>query len=140
MNEMKIVDFMIKILEFKNVKHFLTGSCAFGVDTKDSDFDIAILSCQDIRQDIQNIFDFLDVKNTKLNYGDEGIKFKLNDVEFNFIILKQSKYDSWNFATDTLIELSKKENIRNKIKDKTVRVKMFEMLVNINYGLDLDDE
>jgi hypothetical protein len=125
------------------INSYPTGSKVFGLDSKESDFDIVILKQYDSKMaDIKNKFfcqfgTYVDVAS---NYND-GIKchFAFHEGKIiNLIPLARHDYFYWMVTTDMIKDLSILSP--SSIKTKAIRVGMFETitgLVRMIYGNEI---
>lgn len=136
-------DNISNILFEMKINSYPTGSKVFGLDTKESDFDIVILKPSDkIMADIKNklFHQFGTYVDVASNYND-GIKchFAFHEGKIiNLIPLSRHDYFYWMVTTDIIKDLCRLSPASMKIK--ATRVGMFETitgLVRMTYGNEI---
>ena len=125
---MKISDIERYFLE-KNILHFYTGSRAFGVSQKESDFDICIKFNKNYFSDFQDFLKLNNVVKEESNYSNGYYLLMDDDSKVNIIPLEEHIFETWKLCTDTIkgaCEIS--EPIKTKLRNKETRCALFEIL------------
>jgi predicted nucleotidyltransferase len=110
---------------------FLTGSRAWGVFTKESDFDFCILENQ--FKKIEKVLEELsDETFENDDYEDEsGIKYHIGKYWLQLIILNEKEFKIWKTTTEIMNHFPKES-----IKERKYRVQLFQYIIKF---LDLDN-
>jgi hypothetical protein len=107
----------------------LTGSRAFGVETKYSDYDYIITN---ENYDKTGLYPY---STNDGSYEDSDVcvvKFKFKGTDIDLLKMSTDKAKSWSFATSVFEELVETNaKFRAVIKDKGYRVRIFSELVSV---------
>lgn len=136
-NEIKVLeDISDKDMYLINTLGVVTGSSAWGVDTKSSDIDIIIplnsrISFGSIMESGKGVYLHADEENKTLHYVDsttENLYVLKNEIIYNLIFTKTKEaFDEWVFATEKMKEKALSESLfKEKIKDRDYRIGRFK--------------
>ncbi len=106
---------------------FLTGTTAFGISGRDSDVDIVASS---VFFNEHSDYSSDDADNSELlessDYPDIVFKKKVAGVNFDIIVpFDNTRLESWRMATDIVSRMSSDDNLKEKLRDKDLRVGIF---------------
>lgn len=107
---------------------FLTGTTAFGISERDSDVDIVVNS---VFLHEHSDYSFEDAENTELiesnDYPDTVFKKTVVGVKFDIIVpCDDISFEAWRMATKIVSIMSERDDLKEKLRDKDLRVGIFQ--------------